>query len=114
MEQGREELSEQALAEAYRHEDAVADAASQTAGMAWLFAIVPAGLVLLVLSALLGDWLWRLLPVLAIAAMVAPLLARVAVRWRSDCPWTCRGTVGSRASGRSGSCWPRRRSPWRW
>lgn len=85
MDHGGEE-AEDALTEAYRHEDAMADAASQTVGTAWLFAIVPAGLVMLLLSALLGDWLWRLLPVFAIGAMIAPLLARLVVRWRSDLP----------------------------
>ena len=75
-----------ALAEAYVHENLRADAAQQTVGMAWLFALVPAGLTLVLLSALLGEWVWKLVPLLFVAAIGGPFLARLVVRWRSELP----------------------------
>ncbi|WP_133365613.1 hypothetical protein [Qipengyuania sediminis] len=60
------------LAEAHARGNARADAAQDTAGMAWLFAIVPAGL---------GPLLF-----VAAGAFGAPFLARLALRWRSDLP----------------------------
>lgn len=81
------ETEEAELAQAYAHENLRADTAQKTVGMAWVFAIVPVGLMLLLLSALLGQWVWKAaLPLFLVGPYAGQLLARLGVRYHSDLP----------------------------
>ena len=80
------EWTEEELAEAYAHEDLSVRSLHESWGMALMFAIVPLALGLMVLSRLLGEWIWKALPLVWVLVICAPFLLRFAMRWRSELP----------------------------
>ncbi len=81
-------LDDPDLAAAYELENDRIAIDVQTFGWAWLFGIIPLMLVVLFLSALLGDWVWTVIPVVWIGLiLVIPMLrSGLFHRFASDLP----------------------------
>ena len=92
------------LAAAYAAENEGVRLDREAFGVAWLFAIVPGSLVLLLLSAALGDAVWKALPVLFVGGIVVLMLVNSGLvrRYRSDLPMELpgHGTVAGPAKRR--------------
>jgi hypothetical protein len=58
----------------------------ETIGYVWPVALIPLGLVLVMLNALLGDWVWILLPASFLAIVAALLLMPLRHRYANERP----------------------------
>lgn len=59
---------------------------AQTIGVAWVFALVPLGLLLIMAQALLGEWVWALLPVAFLGIVAALKLMPLRHRYANELP----------------------------
>ncbi|MBO9519234.1 MAG: hypothetical protein J7493_14310 [Porphyrobacter sp.] len=81
-------LDDPDLVSAYAAENEAIRLDRNTLGVAWIFGIIPFALVLTLLSALLGDRVWVVLPVCVIALFVWHKLMSLGLfrRYQSDLP----------------------------
>ncbi|KRA83017.1 hypothetical protein [Altererythrobacter sp. Root672] len=81
-----ENLDDPDLVAAYEIENEAVRLDRETIGAAWVLGLIPLALVLALLSALLGDWIWRLLPAIFIAVGVGLPLMSLGRRFQSNLP----------------------------
>jgi hypothetical protein len=81
-------LADPELAAAYEVENEAIRLDGETIGAAWALGLIPFMLVLLLLSAALGDWVWDLTLPLFLAGAVAVIFVRMGLfrRMASDLP----------------------------
>lgn len=81
-------LADPELAAAYEAENETVRLDGATIGVAWALGLIPLMLVLLFLSAALGDWVWDLLLPLFLAGAVGAILTRMGLfrRYASALP----------------------------
>jgi hypothetical protein len=81
-------LADPELAAAYEAENEAVRLDGDSIGLAWALGLIPLMLVLLLLSAALGEWVWDALPALFVAGAAAVFLVRLGWfrRLASDLP----------------------------
>ena len=81
-------LADPDLAAAYEVENEAVRLDGETIGTAAALGIIPLMLVAVLLSALLGDWVWDVLPAVFVAGVACVILVRMGLfrRYASDLP----------------------------
>ena len=81
-------LADPELAAAYEAENEAVRLDGETIGMAAALGIIPLMLVAVLLSALLGEWVWDVLPAVFVAGVACVFLVRMGLfrRYLSDLP----------------------------